>query len=328
MNCKCIFIFLIIGIFNIAFLSSQEISSKTEDKINIQFSNPTSLFSCSENSQQSLNLTTMYGTHRNAVGIEGVLLGYKNMSLLGSVLPGLFNELPESLGFSTRLDALYYEKDFGIPGEKFTGELHLAALYSVGSNNSFFIKYPFINGKRRHNVCFGYTGYVTTDSTSQITGQLDYSYIKNNNAFIINYENDTMLFYSSDKYRTAAFKLTYLHDMGKNVIGISSGFNLWAGERHIDLWEIWNNGKIKIPDEVHRGETVTLYNAKEYAVDVVYVSFVLNNYSLSFGYDSELFKRLIHNNIHYILNDGNIPIIDRPDRFYILFKIGFIDDLF
>jgi hypothetical protein len=270
----------------------------------------------------------MYGTHRKAVGIEGILLGYRDISFLGNIIPKNLFELPESIGLSTKIDGLYYDKDFGIPGKKITGELHLSALYSIGSKNDFFSKYPFINGNRRHNICFGYTGYLTTDSTSQITGQLDYSYVKNKNALIMNYENDTMLFYSSDKYRTAAFKLTYLHDLGKNTIGISSGFNLWAGERYINLWEIWNNGNIKMPDEVHRGETVTLYNAKEYAVDVIYLSLIFDNYSLSFGYDSELFKKLIHNNIHYILNDGNIPFVDRPNQFYVLFKIGFTDDLF
>lgn len=108
----------------------------------------------------------------------------------------------------------------------------------------------------------------------------------------------------------------------------SAGFNLWAGERHINLREIWNNGDIQIPEEVSRNSVVTLYNGKEYSVDVVFLSLIWNNASLSFGWDSELFKKLIHNNVHYVLNDGSLPILDRPDRFYVEFKIGQIDDLF
>lgn len=108
----------------------------------------------------------------------------------------------------------------------------------------------------------------------------------------------------------------------------SAGFNLWAEERHINLREIWNNGDIQIPEEVSRNSVVTLYNGKEYSADVVFLSLIWNNVSISAGWDSELFKKLIHNNVHYVLNDGALPILDRPDRFYIEFKIGQIDDLF
>lgn len=268
------------------------------------------------------------GTHRNGVGIEGELIRYADVLALGRVAPRVLGGIPESLGFSAKAGARFSESDFGIPGEKNTGELHIAALYSLGGLNGFYPKYPFIFGNREHTLRFGYTGYLCTDSTSQVTGQLDYAFIKGRSAFLVNYENDTMLLYLSDKYRTAAFKLTYLYDLGSETVGVSAGFALWAGERKIDLSVMWNGGDIRIPEEMHRGRTVSLHNGRQYSLDVVYLSFIYGMGSLSFGYDSELFKKAIHNTIHFILNDGNIPIVDRPDRFFMEFRIGFPDDLF
>jgi len=296
-----------------------------QENLTPPFLNPTALFHTTEITQSLLAFQFSAGTHRNASGIEGIHLRYTPLKVLGLVFPKTGGEY---LGVSFRLNGMYRLSDFGFPGMSFSGEAHIKALYSIGEKNQFFSKTPLISGMGRHNISFGYNGYLTTDSTSQIGGQLDYSYVKDKHAFVMNYENDTMLMYAQDKYRTAAFKISYLSDTKIGIIGASAGFNLWAGERHINLWEIWNNGDIQIPEEVSRNSVVTLYNGKEYSVDVAFFSLIWNNMSMSIGWDSELFKKLIHNNVHYVLNDGALPILERPDRFFIEFKIGNIDDLF
>lgn len=299
-------------------------SEETEHSL-VPYKNSVAFFIPSENTQKLLSLNLFYGSHRNAAGPEGTILGYIPISVVSKIFKKNFNEY---LGLSLRLNGMYHRSDFGFPGDSLSSEAHIKALYSIGKDNNFFYKTPLISGKGQHNLSFGYNGYLTTDTTSQIGGQLDYSFVNGDNAFIINYENDTMLFYSQDKYRTAGFKLTYLRDTGVGIAGVSTGFNLWAGERRINLLEIWNKGDIQIPSEIARGETVTLFNGKEYAVDVVFLSLIWNNLSLSFGYDSEIFKKIIHNSVHYVLDDGNLPILDRPDRFFIEFRIGLVDDLF
>ena len=286
-----------------------------------------SIFKGTDYSHSYVGIYFNSGTHRNGPGLESRLLRYIDISLLSLLSTDNPGVARESAGISAGMNTIYFINDFGIPVDKFTGELHLSATYSIGGVNSLFSKYPVITGNRTHNLKFGYTGYLTTDSTSQVTGQLDYSFINGQSAFIINYENDTMLFYLTDKYRTAAFKMSYLYDFGNELIGLSIGFNLWAGER-ANLWRISDGGSIEISGEVNRDNAVTLYNAGEYSVDLVYLSLVYNNFSLSFGYDSEFFKEAIHNNIHYVLNDGYFPVLERPDRFYIEFKIGLLDDLF
>ena len=307
-----------------------QVINAADNNSNIKCSNPnlynaTSFYKGLPDIQTYFGICSAYGTHRNAVGIEGCLSGFSDIELLSRINKS--GSIQESIGFFTDLEAVYYEKDFGIPGEKFTGKFNLSAIYSAGRKNSLSVKYPSVIGNRKHNFKFGYSGYLTTDSTSQITGQLDYVFIKDNSAFMMNYENDTLLFYLADSYRTAAFKFSYLFDIGSDIIGLSLGFNLWAGERN-NLWSISENGCIEIADEVNRENVVTLYNAKEYSVDLVFLSLIFNNYSLSFGYDSELFKEAIHNNIHYVLNDGSLPVLDRPDKFYIEFRIGLPHNLF
>ncbi len=320
---KKILVFLLFLFSYTQLLVAQNNDSNTVNFPVICF-NQTALFQGTSDTQKYAGLFSDYGTHKNGIGIEGELVNYTDIQMLQKIRKN--KDMPESIGFSAKLAGIYYQNDFGIPGEKFTGELYLGASYSLGESNNLFEKYPLITGKRTHTMRIGYKGYLTTDSTSQITGLLDYVFVKNRNAFLVNYENDTMFFYLTDKYRTAAFKMSYLYDLGKDIIGLSLGFSLWAGERK-NLWG-WKNGALYVSDEVSRENTVTLYNGKNYSVDVVYVSFLFNNYSLSVGYDSELFKKLIHNNIHYVLNDGSLPIIDRADRIYILFQIGLPDDLF
>ncbi len=278
------------------------------------------------NSHAYLGLSSEHGTHRSGAGFNGQFLTYTDFSLLSMLPLQGINELSESIGFYSKIDALFFEKDFGIPGEKFTGELNLSAMYSAGAENELFSDFPMVYGNRQHNFRFGYTGYLCTDSTSQITGQLDYTFINKRSVFMMNYENDTMLFYLTDSYRTAAFKLSWLYALENSIIGCSLGFTLWAGERK-NLWGFSNDGDFYISDEAGRENTVTFISAGEYAADVVYLSFIYDNYILSFGYDSELFKQYIHNSIHYVLDDVLLPIFDRPDRFYISFKFGFPDDI-
>lgn len=278
------------------------------------------------NLKSNFNLDFSYGSHRKGLGVENLTINYFNVPIFKLAL----NSFPfsEYIGFSGRLGYKHYKEDFGIPGSSDIFESHIKILYSIGEANILYSKYPGIFGIGRHTFSFGYNGFLTSDSTSQVVGQIDYTFAKNNFAVVFNYMNDTIFVYPSDKYRTAAIKLTFYRQVKENLIGFSSGFYIWAGERKFNLVDIWNNGNIKIPKEVSRGETVTLYNAKEYATNIVYGSISFNNISLSIGYDSEKFKKLIHNNIHYLIDDGNIPSVEKEDKLFIEFRIGLPDKLF
>lgn len=285
-----------------------------------------SLMTINKDIKNSLIINSDYGTHRKGIGIENITLAYIDFPLIKYFFDSV--QLSEELGLSLRLGYKHYNKDFGLPGTSDIFESHVKFLYSIGEKNNLYLKYPGISGRRRHTFSIGYNGFLTTDTTSQVVGQIDYSYIMKSHAIVFNYMNDTIFVYPSDKYRTAAVKLSYYREVKNNLLGVSAGFSIWAGERKFDLEKIWNNGNVDIPNEVNRGETVTLYNGKEYATNIIYASISINNISISIGYDSEKYKKIIHNNIHYLIDDGNLPSIDREDRIFLEFKIGLQDKLF
>jgi hypothetical protein len=307
---------------SLLFLSNA--ASLADSKPLFTFEGPTGIMAASDSSKLFLDAAMAYGTHREGIGLECSYIGYKPNTVMGRMLG---KDLNEELGLLSRVGVYYHERDFGFPGESLSGKAELILLYSLGPRNDFFSRRMAISGLGRHNLSFGLNGYVSSDSTSQVTGQIDYGYFKNDFGFTVNYENDT-IFLLQDQYRTASVKLSALFQKGNDLYGLSLGFNLWAGQRIIDLVQIWNGGNIQLPEEKRRGNTVALYNGKDYSTDVIYLSLIYNNMSFSVGYDSERIKQLIQNNVHFILDDGNLPLLDRPDRLFLEFKIGLLDELY
>ena len=300
-------------------------SAFPQDQATGPFQAPTAIFYGTADSQLFFGLQSLYGSHRNSLGIEGGAVHYAPYPILGRMSGDI--DLDEHVGILAKLALRSSEMDFGFPGPSYSAVGQAKILYSFGKPNDMFRKYSLMHGLGENTLSFGLNGYLTTDTTSQITGQIDYCHVKDKFALIVDYENDSIVL-MHDSYRTAAVRVSSLFDTGGNVFGFSIGFNLWAGERDINLLEIWNGGDFRIPDEIHRGHTVTLYNGKQYSADVVYVSLLCNNLSLSIGYDSEYIKQLIQNNVHFVLNDGNLPILNRPDRLFIELRIGMPDDLY
>jgi hypothetical protein len=296
-----------------------------QEQVESRFQNPTSFFYGTPNSHLYVGLQTLFGSHRNSLGLEGGALFYAPFSFIGRITGS--SDLDEHIGLLTKLNLRHSEMDFGFPGPSESAEGQLKILYSLGKQNEMFRKYALIQGYGGNTLSFGLNGYLTTDTTSQFTGQIDYCHVDGKFALIVDYENDSIILLQ-DSYRTAAVRVSSLFDTGNHVLGFSFGFDLWAGKRDINPLEIWNGGDIRIPAEIHRGQTVTLHNGREYSADVVYISLLFDDLSLSIGYDSEYIKQLIQNNVHYLLNDGNLPILNRPDRVFIEFRIGIPDDLY
>lgn len=322
---KKVYLVILINIILSINLHSKKLY-KTESNFLVESSNLSSIIISKNKLKNIFTLDSSYGSHRKGLGFNGLVVGYTNFPIINSIFNDFY--MPENLGLSGRLGYKHYKLDFGIPGESNVLEGHLKFLYSIGEENKFYYKYPEIMGHGRHTISIGYNGFLTTDSTSQVVGQIDYTYANDRFINVFNYMNDTIFIYPSDKYRTAAVKFTHYRELKNNLIGFSGGFSIWAGERKFDLEDIWNGGDINIPDEVKRGETVTLYHGKEYATNIVYGAISFNNISLSLGWDSELFKKGIHNSIHYLINDGNLPSVDREDRIFLELKIGLQDLMF
>lgn len=324
MKKKTLLLIIIVLIINISLFSKE--LYRIDNNLSLKSSNLSSLIVSKNRFKNYFTLDSQYGSHRKGVGFNNVAIGYFNLPIIGFVLKDFNTQ--EHLGLSGRLGYKHYILDFGIPGDSDILEGHVKFLYSIGNENKLYLKHPEIMGYGKHSFSIGYNGYLTTDSTSQVVGQIDYTYVADSFANVFNYMNDTIFVYPQDKYRTAAVKFTHYREFKDNLIGLGVGFSIWAGERKFDLVDIWNNGDINIPDEVNRGKTVTLHNGGEYATNIVYGSISFNNISFSLGYDSEFFKKGIHNSIHYLIDDGNLPSIDRDDLIFIEVKFGLQDLMF
>jgi hypothetical protein len=259
-------------------------------------------------------INPVFGTHRQGAGAEADYYKYVSFDPSG-VSPSM---PPLQLTLYSRLGYMYNYKYYGIPGQSHCGEAKIGFFGSSGAKNSFYRKYFNVNEPGTHNFSLYWAGFLTSDGTSQLIGGLYYSYIHERNVFGFEYNNDTFIPYPSDSYRTAAVRIFYYHDTGNNLVGCDFGFKLWAGERKFDCWE---NGRPVWPEEVHRGRNATLYYGREYSHGIAYVSFILNEFSLSFGYDSEKIRDFIQNTTHYIINDAKVPLVDREDRIYVELKM-------
>jgi hypothetical protein len=212
---------------------------------------------------------------------------------------------------------MLYDKYFGLPGP--------SRVLKGGSRASYFLG----SGPAEQGLDFALLWYLATDGTSQLSGELGYSLRFGGRLLKIDYENDTIVLCLEDRFRTGAFRIAYLDRSGGIEKGLACGFNFWAGERDgYGLAAIWNGGNPSWPDEMHRGRTAALGYGGEYAVDVVYASVLFGAWSLSVGCDSEIFKAGIHNSIHWLLDDANLPHIDHPDRLFIELRLNDSHSLF
>jgi hypothetical protein len=65
-----------------------------------------------------------------------------------------------------------------------------------------------------------------------------------------------------------------------------------------------------------------------YSAGIIYVGFRLGYLRLELGWDSEQIRDLLQNGTHYLIDDGIVPLVDRPDRPYVLFTIYPDGDLY
>jgi hypothetical protein len=254
------------------------------------------------------------GTHRQSIGAGGNFLKYIHW------IPAKILSKAErlSLTLTGGMGYTYNHSYFGIPGQSHTFEGDLGFYLSLGKENNLYKKYFNINEPGRHNFRLYQSAFLTTDGTSQLIGGLYYSFIFKNSVLGFEYNNDTFTLYPSDEYRTAAVTSFYYRDKGNYLIGCNLGFKLWTGERKFTFLV---DGEFVWPEEVNRDSVATLYYGNEYSHGVLFASFVINEFTISIGWDSEKVRDLFQNSVHFILNDAEVPLLERADRFYIEFKM-------
>lgn len=216
-----------------------------------------------------------------------------------------------SLQFKSKVNATINAASLGIPGASVTSEISFFGLYGFGPESLFPDTSFLPKATRLINAGMYVTFYFSSDGTSQYTinwlGEINLS----NHRFRFRYENDDWNgFKNTDEFRTAAAEVELLFTAGEDVWGGAFGFKLWTGT--LD----------GLP-RAYGGESYDMSGqfGGNYSSGILYVSIIRNEWKLSLGWDSENIRDLLQNKAHeYWWDCGTIPLVDRPDRFYIQFS--------
>lgn len=279
------------------------------------------------------------GTHENNAGWQGYLQFSPRSPQLDSPISfsnhSRLSAMPHN-HFLLRLSPQVHLSGLGIPGPSISVESGLHYIYSFGKKEYFdYLKNPAFVKSKTHNLGFTINSYLTTDGTSQFTGTLYYEHLRENWLLGIEFENDVFI-PINDKYRTAALEFRYgyrckgLHkrqttsaiadnetsnaDLSSHLLSSSSwlifatGILLWTGERRVSR------------EQFNRDAIIPLFYGREYSHGIVYVSVSFKDVKIALGYDSDQIRSAVQNGVHYLIHDGQIPSIDREDRWYVQVK--------
>lgn len=241
------------------------------------------------------------GTHTIDFGLSSTL-AYSTP--LDSV-PGSF------LGFESHVALLFNQVKLGIPGSDYQYEGSIFLNMGFGGESRFPRSYYLFPGIAEHTFSYYWGYYGAGDGTQQPTGGWRYQYSGKNIHFRLTYENDWFGLLFSDQFRTAAVIFQIRHKMGPFIPGLEGGFMLWTGKKD-GLSPLTRGGVYNFSGQF----------GGEYSHGIVFLSFMMNEFKLTLGYDSEAIRTAIQNTIHWMVNDGSIPALNREDRFYLQFGVS------
>ena len=202
----------------------------------------------------------------------------------------------------------YFATNIGIPGSTITLEQQIEFSYAFGK--IYYIPQYAFSRHSQHTVSFYYIGYYSNDRTSQLSGGVKYKRLTDKGEFNFVFENDFLAFLRLDEFRTFASEINKKIIRKYKVLGAGAGLTLWTGST-------------KGLGYLHRNETYNLASqlGGRYSNGILYFKFYYNNYDLSFGYDSEGIRTFVQKNFHDLIDDGQIPAINRKGRIYVQISI-------
>ena len=209
--------------------------------------------------------------------------------------------------------------DLGIPGNSLSIESTIRYIWGFGGGKYFYyLTNSSIFIAKSHNFSFAFNSYLTTDGTSQITGTIHYEHLSKDFFWGIEFENDVFIPFN-DKYRTAGLEFKYGRKLPSSLFKTTSsnqtewltfslGFLIWLGERVVKR------------EQLNREVIIPLFYGKEYSHGILYLGLTWQDTQIAFGYDSEQLRVTFHNGFHFLINDGQTPVIPREDRWFLQVK--------
>ena len=254
------------------------------------------------NFQITLYPTAKIGSHVNEAGYAANIDWLKKLAQKSHLVIGA-----ESL---VRFNQSY----LGIPGNSFSWINRLRFSLATGIDYPDFDINPFYNNLRRHNFNVSWVFYASTDSTSQLSGGFEYTYVFDNKLIKVGIENDIFGFMQHDSYRTSALYLDFIWLNNNKLYGIGLENILWTG----------NTNGLFLPGNEYFD--MTGRHGAEYTHGILAVRLHYQNLMLKMGYDSDNIRRSIQDTIHNWFDEGLIPKgSESRDRVFIQLTLNATD---
>jgi len=246
----------------------------------------------------ALSPTAQAGTHSNRIGpLVDVQVP---LSSLSSLLDG--HTLVLQGGYTYDLEPL------GIPERTHT-VFGIAGLYLGWGSSAVGKKLPF-TARRRHTVFYHYEAFWDSEDTSQLSGAMGYIYSAPGFSTRVIFENDILAFLGRDAYRTGALEWSLHVPAFGHTVGAGIGFIAWTGET-------------PRPNDLTRDDVYDLSgrHGGAYSHGILYGALFYRRFKLAVGWDSEKIRDKIQNSLHYLIDDGRIPPLDRRSRFFVTLSV-------
>ncbi len=242
--------------------------------------------------------TAKAGTHENTVGLRlatgvGVPLGAREHGVVIRAGAGA-----EALA-----------QDLGISGAALGAQADLSIGYAFGERHRQ--RGAETRPPRRHELAYALVGYLDADSTSQLSGALRYRHTREAWSLDVQFENDALAQQLLDRYRTFALRVQLLRRDTAVPVGVGLRTVVWTGTTQ-------GLGRLG------RDEAYDL--SGQYGGDrshgILALDLVRGDLTLSVGIDSEAVRSTLQNSFHYVIDDGQIPRLDRPGRVFVRIALG------
>lgn len=182
--------------------------------------------------------------------------------------------------------------------------------------------WPDFRPRRALSARYEWIAYLDTMGTSQSVGLIELACAGPDRCLGLAMENDLfgLRRYPHDEYRTTAVELAYATRPAGLPLALvlALGLKLWTGST-------WGQPRLSYPEAYSMDWNA---DARYRSAGLLYLGLGLGPLRVELGWDSESIRDLFQNGVHFLIDDGVVPLVDRADRPYIAVKFRPDGDLY
>lgn len=255
------------------------------------------------NSSFSLFPCVKAGSHDLSCGLSATGMGYFNMGFV-------------ELGLGAFASGKAFAVSPGLDEKGIQAALGLETLIAAGQGIAAPSPWPELKVRSSLSIRLAWRQYFDGWGTSQALGSLGLAYSTDDWSLGFLYYNDFFAFLNKDEYRTAAGEIAFAFRAWEKDCVIAAGLKLWTGAAI---------GNLK------RGEFYDMSLSpvgSDRSAGILYGGFRIDFLGVELGWDAESIRNFFQNGLHALMDDGSVPLVDRPDRLYVAVTLYRDGDLY